>query len=139
MHQQDDCIFCKIIKGEAPAYVIHEDDLTLTFLDIFPSSRGHALIITKEHFANIFEADPLALAQVAKNSVTIAKAIETVINPDGLGVYQLNKPAAGQTVFHYHMHLIPKSTGEDIGIHSKSAGDPEELASLIEQFKAVLK
>ena len=139
MHQLDDCIFCQIAKGNAPAYKIHEDELTYTFLDIFPATAGHLLIITKEHFSDIFEAKPEALAQVASNSVLMAKALEKVIAPDGLGVYQFNRASAGQTVFHYHMHLIPQFEGKDIGIHSKHAGDPDELAALAEQLKAALQ
>jgi histidine triad (HIT) family protein len=138
MHQLDDCIFCQIVKGNAPAYKVHEDELTYTFLDIFPATAGHLLIITKEHFSDIFEATPEALAQVASHSVRAAKALESVIAPDGLGVYQFNKAAAGQTVFHYHMHLIPQFDGKDIGIHSKHAGDPDELAVLAEKLTAAL-
>ena len=139
MHQLDDCIFCQIVKGNAPAYKVHEDELTYTFLDIFPATAGHLLIITKEHFSDIFEATPEALAQVASNSVHLTKALEQVIAPDGLGVYQFNKACAGQTVFHYHMHLIPQFEGKDIGIHSKHAGDPKELAALAEKLTAALK
>ncbi len=138
MHQQDDCIFCQIVQGKAPCYKLYEDELSLVFLDIFPAAPGHLLIITKEHFSDIFEAKPEALARVASNSVKMASAIQQVVNPDGLGVYQLNKAAAGQTVFHYHMHLIPQFAGKNIGIHSKTAGDPEQLAALAKEFKAVL-
>lgn len=138
MHQLDDCIFCQIANGHAPAYKIHEDELTCTFLDIFPATPGHCLIITKEHFSDIFEAKAEALAQVARNSVLITKALEQVIAPDGLGVYQFNRACAGQTVFHYHMHLIPQFEGKNIGIHSKQAGDPDELVALAEQLKGVL-
>ncbi len=139
MHQLDDCIFCQIVKGNAPAYKIHEDELTYTFLDIFPATTGHLLIITKEHFSDIFEASPEALAKVASNSVMMTKALEKVIAPDGLGVYQFNRACAGQTVFHYHMHLIPQFEGRDIGIHSKQAGDPAELAAVAEKLIAALQ
>jgi len=138
VHQLDDCIFCQIAQGKAPCYKIHEDELTMTFLDIFPATAGHLLIITKEHFSDIFEAKAEALARVASNSVKIAKAVSKVISPDGLGVYQLNKAAAGQTVFHYHMHLIPQWQGQSIGLHSKHAGEAEELVALAEEFKQIL-
>lgn len=138
MHHLDDCIFCQISQGKAPCYKVHEDELTITFLDIFPATAGHLLIVTKEHFSDLFEASEEALARVASNSVRIAKALESIIQPDGLGVYQLNRPAAGQTVFHYHMHLIPQFDGKSISIHSKQQGDPEQLAALAEQFKALL-
>ncbi|MEH6557236.1 MAG: HIT domain-containing protein [Oceanicoccus sp.] len=138
MHHLDNCIFCQIVQGNAPCHKVHEDDLTLTFLDIFPATAGHLLIITKEHFSDLLEAKPAAIAQVGANSVAVAEAIQTVINPDGLGIYQLNKPAAGQTVFHYHMHLIPQFDGQSIGIHSKKQGEPAELLSLADKFRAIL-
>lgn len=135
MHQLDDCIFCQIIRGDAPCHLIHEDELTMTFLDIFPASKGHMLIITKEHFCDIFEAKPEALAQVAANSVVMAAAINKVLAPDGLGVYQLNRAAAGQTVFHYHTHLIPQTEGSAVGIHSKHPADSEQLITLAQQLR----
>ena len=130
MHQQENCIFCQIVLGKASCHRIHEDELTLTFLDAFPATPGHLLIVTKEHFADIFDAKPKALARVAENAKIMANIVQRVLNPDGLGIYQFNKAAAGQTVFHYHMHLIPQITGSNIGIHSKSAADPEQLATL---------
>ena len=138
MHQLDDCIFCKIASGEAPAHKVFEDDQTLAFLDIFPSAPGHLLIITKEHFSDIFDATSEALSRVAEVSVRLAKAIEEVLDPDGLGVYQLNKSVAGQTVFHYHMHLIPRHAGDGGNIHSKTPGDQKELAKLAESLRKAL-
>jgi len=107
-------------------------------LDIFPATAGHLLIVTKEHFSDLLEATPEAIARVGANSVAVAQAIQQVIAPDGLGIYQLNKPAAGQTVFHYHMHLIPQFDGQSIGIHSKKAGEADELSALAEQFRTIL-
>ena len=138
MHQSDNCIFCQIVQGSAPAFKLHEDEFTVTFLDIFPAAPGHLLIVTKEHFADILAAKPEVIGRVAANSVRIAKALEKVIAPDGLGVYQLNKPAAGQTVFHYHMHLIPRMEGQGMGIHSKKAADPEELSALVETLRPAI-
>src|SRR5262245_51394144 len=112
MHRESNCIFCRIVSGEAPAARVHEDALTLTFMDLFPVTRGHTLIITKEHCDNIFEASATALAAVASISRRVALAIRKELAPEGLGVFQLNGAAAGQTVFHYHMHLIPRAPGE---------------------------
>ena len=94
----DDCIFCRIVRGETPCSKVCEDERTLTFMDIFPVTDGHTLVITKEHFSDIFEADEGALAAVAATSLRVAKAIDATLAPDGLGVFQLNRPAAGQTV-----------------------------------------
>ncbi|WP_235015224.1 HIT family protein [Oceanicoccus sp. KOV_DT_Chl] len=137
-HQLDDCIFCQIAQGNAPASKIHEDELTLTMLDIFPATPGHVLIISKAHFDDIFTASPQVLAQIAINSSKIAKALQAVTQADGLGIYQLNKAAAGQTVFHYHMHLIPQFTNQNIGIHSKQAADPQQLEAMAQQLRQAL-
>ena len=139
MHQQDDCVFCQIVNGDAHCHLLHEDQLTMTFLDIFPSSPGHTLIITKQPFTDIFEVTPEALAAVATRSVAVAAVLNQQLNPAGLGVFQLNKAAAGQTVFHYHMHLIPKYDDAEFSIHSKTLADPETLHALAEQLRARLQ
>lgn len=139
MHSADDCIFCQIIAGRMPCYKVHEDELTVSFLDAFPSTPGHLLIVTREHFSDLFEAKPEAVARVAANSVRLARALERALQPDGLGVYQLNRPAAGQTVFHYHMHLIPRQAGSSDAIHAKAAGKREELSAIAQQIVEALE
>ena len=127
MNHASECIFCKIVEGEAPSFRVCEDESTLTFMDVFPVADGHTLIITKEHFANLFEATPDALAGVARTASRVAHAIRKEFAPDGLGVFQLNGAAAGQTVFHYHMHLIPRSAGQGLQIHSRQRGKEARL------------
>jgi histidine triad (HIT) family protein len=139
LNHKEDCIFCKISQGLAPCFKVHEDELTLTFLDVFPAGFGHLLIIPKAHFSDIFSANPVVLARIAENSVMIAGAVASVINPDGLGIHQLNREAAGQTVFHYHVHLIPQTLGVDIGFHSKSPGNPVELKGLAEKLREAVE
>ena len=138
MRCDPDCIFCRIVAGQAPAARVHEDELTLTFMDIFPVSRGHTLIITKEHFANIFEASPAALAAVATISVRVARAIRAELAPEGLGVFQLNGAAAGQTVFHYHMHLIPRAPGEAFLLHGRTRAAEADLRETAARLAAAL-
>jgi len=133
------CIFCAIVRGDAPCVKIHEDDLTLSFLDIFPVARGHALIVTKEHYDDIFSVSPEAMARVAANSLRLATAIDRALAPDGLSVMQLNRPAAGQSVFHYHMHLIPRQQGDKLEIHSRVKGDDDELAATVSLLSAELE
>lgn len=111
----------------------------MTFMDAFPVTEGHVLIISKEHFSDIFEASAQTLAKVASNSVALAAAIKEEVDLDGLGVHQLNRAAAGQTVFHYHMHLIPRKEGDDMGIHSKQLGNPEQLAQLAQRLRDALR
>ncbi len=138
MKQQDDCIFCRIVRGEVPCFEVCEDDRTLTFMDIFPVAAGHTLVITKEHFSDIFEVDGETLAAVAASSLRVAQAIRRALDPDGLGVFQLNRAAAGQTVFHYHMHLVPRNTGESFALHSRIRGDDGALRSTAERIAAAL-
>jgi histidine triad (HIT) family protein len=134
-----DCIFCQIAAGEAPAHRVLEDDRVLVFLDLFPAAEGHTLIITKQHFENVFEASERDLAAVAERSRSVARAIRQVLRPDGLGVFQLNGAAAGQTVFHYHMHLIPRKQGEALSIHGRQRGDPQRLQELAQALAAALE
>ena len=137
--KDDDCIFCRIVRGDAPCALVFEDDLTLVFMDIRPVSRGHTLIVTREHFENLYEVSEEALAAVARASLRLAPAIRQVIAPEGLRVFQLNGAAAGQTVFHYHMHLIPRSMGEPDRFHGRVRADPVELAAVAAELAAALQ
>lgn len=139
MRQEEACIFCKIARGEAPCSRVHEDDLTLTFLDLFPVTDGHTLVITKEHFANVFEASEEALAAVASTSLRVARAIRKALAPEGLAVAQLNGAAAGQTVFHYHVHLIPRSMGDGFQLHGRKQGESERLREVAKAIAAAIE
>ena len=134
----DDCIFCRIVRGEAPAHRIDEDEHTLTILDAFPASEGHVLVITREHHENIHEIPEATLCAVAAQSKRVAEAIHTELSPDGMGVYQLNGAAAGQTVDHYHMHVIPRREGQR-RVHGREPADDEKQAALAERLRAALK
>ncbi len=123
----DGCIFCAIVRRDAPAHVLHEDEHTITFLDLFPVAEGHTLIVSKDHFENLFEGHGDALAAVGRNSIPMARAIRSAFTPDGMAVYQANGTAAGQTVFHYHMHLIPRNEGTPMALHGRKQATPEEL------------
>ena len=138
MTEPGDCIFCRIVRGEMPCFKVCEDDRTLTFLDLFPVAAGHTLVITKEHFSDIFEVNGEVLSAVATASLRVAHAIRKALDPDGLGVFQLNRAAAGQTVFHYHMHLLPRNTGESFALHSRIRGDDDALRSTAERIAAAL-
>ncbi|MCP5060823.1 MAG: HIT family protein [bacterium] len=133
------CIFCRIVEGDAPCDRVHEDELTLTFMDLFPVGEGHVLVVPKRHFENIFEADETSLLAVMANSRRIAHALKAALAPDGIGVHQLNGAAAGQTVFHYHMHLIPRNTGDPVALHGRTEGDPVELKATAARIRAALE
>ncbi len=121
-----------------PCFRLYEDERVLVFLDIFPTSTGHTLLIPKAHAENLFETDPDDLAAVIRVSKRVALTLKQELAPDGLGVFQLNGAAAGQTVFHYHMHLIPRRQGESMQIHSRVRGNDAELARLAERLRAAL-
>ncbi len=133
-----ECIFCKIVRGEAPCHRIHENDRVLSFMDIQPVGDGHLLIVPKAHFASLLEADDASLGAVAQLSRRLALALKRALGPDGIGVHQLNGAAAGQTVFHYHMHLIPRNHGDPIAFHGRKAGDPARLAENARRIAAEL-
>lgn len=127
MHREPDCIFCKIVSGEAPCARVAEDDRTIVFMDLFPVSEGHTLVVTKEHFENLYETTPEAMAAVSAMAKRVADALRTELSPDGLSVYQANGAAAGQTVFHYHMHLMPRAQGSNLTLHGRRQADPGAL------------
>ena len=133
-----DCIFCRIVRGEAPSHRVCEDERTIAFMDIFPVTDGHTLVVTKDHFENVFEADEDTLAAVARTSHRVAAAIRSELAPDGLMVFQLNGRAAGQTVFHYHMHLMPRASGEPLALASRVPGVPERLVEIASRLALVL-
>jgi histidine triad (HIT) family protein len=138
-HQVSDCVFCKIVRGEAPAHRICEDDRTIAFMDVNPVTEGHVLVVTKEHFTTVFEATPEALLAVMLTAKRLAHAIRVVLDPAGLMVFQLNGAAAFQSVFHYHMHLVPRAAGEPLSLHGRVRGDPGRLQNLAERFSAALR
>jgi histidine triad (HIT) family protein len=137
-HTMSDCIFCRIAAATLPADKVYEDELTLAFMDIFPVTDGHTLVVTREHYSNIFEATPQALQAVAATAKRVAHAIEQVLHPDGLMVFQLNGAAAGQTVFHYHMHLMPRADGEPLVLHVRQPGEPSRLKDLAASLRAAV-
>ena len=135
--KEENCIFCKIAKGEIPSATIYEDDDFRVFLDLNPAARGHALIVPKEHFANLFEMDE----ESCKKAIVLAKKIgsrmKEKLGCDGLNLVQNNGEAAGQTVFHFHMHLIPRYKEDGAGITWKPGSltqeAKEELTALLSE------
>ena len=134
----ESCIFCRIVKGDAPANRVFEDERTLVFMDIAPVADGHTLVIPKAHCTNLLEADEEDLGSVIAVSRQVAQAIRDVLDPDGIAVYQLNGAAAGQTVFHYPMHLVPRTRGEELRLHGRVPGDPAHLAETARRLAAAL-
>ena len=137
--ESTNCIFCAIVSGRAPAHRVYEDQRILIFMDLFPAHEGHTLIIPKRHGENLFEVDKADLDAIIRASVSLGEALKRVFAPDGIAVMQLNGAAAGQTVFHYHMHLIPRRAGEGFGVHGKNRGDAAVLADQAARLAAAFE
>jgi histidine triad (HIT) family protein len=131
-----DCIFCRIIAGEIPAHKVYEDEATLAFLDINPASRGHTLVIPKQHAADLHSLSPDALAATARATQTVARLLRRGVQAEGINVLQNNGPAAGQEVFHYHVHLIPRWQGDrTLSMWRPGATDHAAFATLAAQLR----
>ena len=111
--KKDDCIFCKIAAGEIPSRKIYEDSDLIAIMDLNPTSKGHSLIIPKEHCTNIYDIDEDIAAKVMKTAKKLATKMTVALNCDGFNLLQNNGETAGQTMFHFHMHLIPRYKDAD--------------------------
>ena len=111
-----DCIFCKIAGGNIPSSTVYEDEQFRVILDLSPATKGHALILPKQHYANIFEIDEHVLKDLIVLAKKVATAMKETLNCDGVNIVQNNGEAAGQTVFHFHMHLIPRYKDDHAGV-----------------------
>ena len=111
---QSDCIFCKIIAGEIPSATVYEDEDFKAIMDIFPAAKGHVIILPKKHHANLFELEEDIAAKALPVARKIARAIQAELSCDGMNLLQNNGEAAGQTIFHFHMHLIPRYQGDQV-------------------------
>jgi histidine triad (HIT) family protein len=132
-----DNVFAKIIRGEIPAAKVFEDAHVLAFMDVFPQSRGHVLVVSKlSHARNLLDVETDVLAQVIGDVQRVAKAMRAALKPDGIVMTQFNGAAAGQTVFHLHFHLIPRYEGQPLKPHGGGMADPAELAALAKQIAA---
>ncbi|MCA0359151.1 MAG: HIT family protein [Proteobacteria bacterium] len=135
-----DNIFAKIIRGEIPSVKVFEDDKVMAFMDVFPQSRGHALVISKVSQArNLLEVEPDVLADLIAATQKLAQATVTALKPDGVVVTQFNGAPAGQTIFHLHFHVIPRYDGEALGRHGEGGmAKVEDLKALAEAISAAL-
>lgn len=137
--KDDNCIFCKIAEGEIPSATLFEDEDFRVILDLGPASKGHALILPKEHYANLYElSDELAAKAMvlAKKMIT---RMQKVLNCDGYNIVQNNGEPAGQTVFHFHMHLIPRYEGDSVGLGwhmgELTDADRDEILSKLKEIE----
>jgi histidine triad (HIT) family protein len=122
-----DCVFCKIVAGQIPSTRVYEDEHTLAFMDIGQVNPGHVLVAVNKHADNLYALDDAQAAAVARTGARLARAIREAFKPEGLSVYQANGKAAGQTVFHYHVHLLPRHAGDGMELTWPVKNPPREF------------
>lgn len=133
---KEDCIFCKLANGEIPTNALYEDDLVKVIFDLGPATRGHVLVIPKAHFDDVFSMDEATAAHVFTVAAKIAKALHEELGCDGMNILQNNGEIAGQTVFHFHMHIIPRYKDDAVSIKWPTGQlDKDFAANLTEKLK----
>ena len=129
-HREPGCLFCGILDGEIPATIVDEDERTIAFMDINPATRGHALVIPRNHATDLFDTDPDDLAAVAVAAQRLARRMADALGADGVNLLNACRPAAWQTVFHTHVHVIPRYAGDPLRLPwVPQPGDLEEIAA----------
>ena len=140
LNLNEDCIFCKIIRGEIPSFKLYEDDLTYAFMDINPLNDGHALVIPKYHAENIYAMPDEWFGPTMSTVRRIASAVNKVVQPEGINLLQANGPGAKQSVFHLHMHVIPRYADDGAGMNwEMKHGDMDAIGELAEQIVAAIE
>ncbi|WP_019961622.1 HIT family protein [Woodsholea maritima] len=131
-------IFAKIIAGEIPCVKVFEDDHVLSFMDIYPQSKGHTLVVPKAGAINMIEMEPEDLQNAIIRAQHITRAVKAALEPEGIIFTQFNGEVAGQTIFHVHFHIIPRWADQPLGRHGGGQADLDDLKALAEQIKAKL-
>ncbi len=134
----EDCIFCKIAKGEIPSAKVYENDRVFAFLDIAPVSKGHTIVIPKEHHKDLLDLPDDLLAETAKALKKIAKAIVKAVNADGFNIGKNNGAAAGQAVMHSHFHIIPRFENDGLNPWPQGKYEEGEMEKTAEDIKSLL-
>ena len=139
MTYDPDNVFAKVLRGELPCHKIYEDEDTVAFLDIMPRSEGHSLVITKEKATDLFDVSPQALAKLMAVVQKLSPEIKEAVGADGVLIAQFNGAAAGQTVFHLHVHIIPRKECTELKPHAGIMADQAQLAATAEKIRKKLE
>ena len=131
-------IFAKILRGEIPSVKVFEDDKTLAFMDVMPQTDGHVLVIPKEPAENILDLSPEGAAAMIATTQAVARAVKKGLGVPGIMLVQLNGAPAGQSVFHVHFHVIPRSSGVDMHLHARDMVDPKKLEPIAARIRSAL-
>lgn len=131
-------VFAKILRGEVPCVKVFEDEASLAFMDVMPQAEGHTLVVSKEPAECILDLSPDSLAAMIKTTQKIARAVKKGLKPDGIVITQFNGPAAGQTVFHVHFHVIPRQENVALAPHARRFVDAAHLEPIAAKIRAAL-
>ena len=140
-----ECIFCRIVAGTAACQEIYRDEATLAFMDINPANDGHCLVIPKEHFENVFDMRPSDFGAVASTAAKVARAVNDVLRPGGINLTPANGEAAGQSMLHVHIHVLPRRAGDNLLMNwSRDGGDArrfdrDRIAGIAERLRSRLR
>jgi histidine triad (HIT) family protein len=130
MPADPDCLFCKIVAGEIPATRVYEDERTIAFMDLNPATRGHLLVVPRDHADDLLSVDPEDLAAVARAAQRLAARLAERLGADGVNLLNSSGRAAWQTVFHFHVHVIPRYAGDPLRLPwTPAPGDRDEIAA----------
>ena len=137
---EENCIFCKIIRGEIPSSVIFEDEQSIAFMDAFPVADGHCLLIPRKHYVNMFDVDPDVVAHIAKNLADLTRRVQKATGAEGVLNIVANGEGAGQDVFHLHFHAIPRNKSSQFGFkfplgYRDSMAEREDLDQMAEKIR----
>lgn len=131
-------VFAKILRGEIPAHKVFEDDDVIVFMDVMPQGPGHTLVVPKVASRNLLDADSAVLGKLLPTVQRVALAVKSAFEADGVTVFQYNEPAGGQSVFHLHVHVVPRFDGVPLKPHSGKMEDPAVLAANAEKVRSAL-
>lgn len=132
----EDCLFCGIVAGDVPAQVVDSDEHTVAFMDISPATRGHSLVVPRRHWADLTEISDEDLERTMVAARRLTRRIDRTLGPDGFNLLNSCRPAAWQTVFHFHVHVVPRYEGDPLELPwTPSQGEPEEIASVAAEIR----
>ena len=139
MASDPNCIFCKIVAGEIPCFKIFEDDETLAFMDINPGNDGHCLVIPRGHAPDLYTISDAAISAVARTARKVAVTVNETLAPDGINLVQANGKGAEQSVFHFHMHVLPRRIGDELKMNwGQIPGDMDAIRAIADRLRAAL-
>ncbi len=139
MRTDPDCIFCKIVAGDIPCFKLFEDNHTLAFMDINPANSGHVLAVPKEHWEDVYAVPDSIIASTAQTAKRIAEATNRALHPHGINLVQANGPGAAQSVFHFHIHVLPREIDDELKLNwGPKPGDISDIEASFAKIKAQL-